>query len=270
MLESQIQSKFKHILGTRVDVIDYPHATEKIMHWAHIGQSRYVCASNVHVVMEAHNSFIYQRIVNSADMVTADGLPLVWSLRLFGVKDASRVHGPDLMLHLCEAAANVSMPIGLYGGQSDFLDVLRSSLAARFPKLEIVYAKAPPFTNLTPTEDEEVVREINASGARIMFVGLGSPEQERWMVEHKGRIGVVMLGVGEAFDLLSGYVKPAPNWMQKCGIEWLFRLNQSSSRLWRLYVKYIPRFVGLLLLQALHLRDFVGGKLQRAPKMSRH
>lgn len=256
---------FEHrfILGMRVDVTRYEDAVQRVMDWAHLGQSRFVCASNVHMVMEAHDSSLFRRIVNSADMVTADGMPIVWTLRLMGAQSAQRVYGPDLMLQVCEEAARRKMPIGLYGGHPEYLTVLQSFLHEKFPELEIAYANAPPFTETTPAENDEVIRDINRSGARILFVGLGCPKQERWMVEHKGRIGAVMLGVGAAFDFFAGRVKQAPKWMQRLGLEWLFRLSQDPRRLWKRYGKHNPRFLWLMLMQLLGLANNAGNKLER-------
>ena len=259
---------YKHILSTRVDVIDYPHTTQKIMDWAHNGQSRYVCAANVGVVMEAYDSVIFQRIVNSADIVISDGMSIVWLLRCFGAKNASRVYVPDLMFKVCHAAATAGVPIAFYGGLKADLQVLCDSLTAHFPKLQISYAYAPPIAESTPMDDEKIVQEINASGARIMFVGLGCPKQERWMVEHKGRVSVVMLGVGAAFGFRANCVTQPPNHTHNCGFNVLCRMGQHSVRLGLRYVIRNLRFFGLVVLQFLHLRDFATGKL-RSSKMSR-
>ncbi|HUL03819.1 MAG TPA: WecB/TagA/CpsF family glycosyltransferase [Gemmatimonadales bacterium] len=244
-----LNSRF--ILGTRTDSTNYKDATTQVLAWAKIPECRYVCVSNVHVTMESYDSSEYRAIVNGADLVTPDGMPLVWALRLFGVADATRVYGPTLMEHVLERAAEVGVAVGFYGTTPEVLTRLLQACQRRFPELPVVYAHAPPFRQLTAEEDAVVVREINGSGARILFVGLGCPKQERWMASHKGRVNAVMLGVGAAFDFLAGLKPQAPRWMQRAGLEWLFRLATEPRRLWRRYAYHNPRFVALLARQYL-------------------
>jgi N-acetylglucosaminyldiphosphoundecaprenol N-acetyl-beta-D-mannosaminyltransferase len=239
-----LSSRF--ILGTRTDCTTYSDAVSRVVTWSSALESRYVCVSNVHVTMEAYDSTEYRAIVNGADLVTPDGMPLVWALWLFGVSGATRVYGPTLMDWVLERAARDHVPVGLYGGRSEVLAHLRDHCRRRFSGLEIAYAYAPPFRPLTADEDSAVIREINGSGARILFVGLGCPRQERWMAAHKGRVHAVMLGVGAAFDFLAGMKPTAPAWMQRVGLEWLFRLATEPRRLWRRYLYHNPRFVALL------------------------
>jgi N-acetylglucosaminyldiphosphoundecaprenol N-acetyl-beta-D-mannosaminyltransferase len=241
----------RYILGTRVDATSCDDAAARIVHWARAGESRYICACNVHMVMEAHDAEGFQRIVNAADLVTPDGMPLVWVLRRLGLKDQNRVYGPDLTLNVCRAATEAGIPVGLYGGTQEVLDALQKSYRAQFPQLQFAYAYSPPFRPLTRDEDEAVVQAINASGARILFVGLGCPKQEQWVAEHRNRVEAVMLAVGAAFDFHSGCVKQAPRWMQRSGLEWLFRLFMDPRRLWRRYFKNNPRFLWLVARQLL-------------------
>lgn len=240
----------------RVDPTSYAEATAKVLSWAEAGESRYVCVANVHMVMEAHDDPSFRALVNAADLVTPDGMPLVWMLRRKGFPRQERVYGPELTLRVAEEAARRSVPVGFYGGHPEALEALVRNLRARFPGLKVAYAYSPPFRPLTPEEDREVVEAINASGARILFVGLGCPKQERWMAEHKGKIRAVMLGVGAAFDFHAGRVRQAPRWMQQAGLEWLFRLVMEPRRLWRRYMKHNPRFVLLALQELLQLRRF--------------
>lgn len=253
MNEAPVMAPLPHryVLGTRVDATSYADATERILQWARAGESRYLCACNVHMVMEAHDGADFQRVVNTADLVTPDGMPLVWVLRRLGLKDQNRIYGPDLTLNVCRAAAEAGIPVGLYGGTQEVLDALQKSYRERFPQLQIAYACAPPFRSLTGDEDEAVVQAINASGARILFVGLGCPKQEQWVAAHRNRVEAVMLAVGAAFDFHSGRVKQAPRWMQRCGLEWLFRLWMDPHRLWRRYFKNNPRFLWLVTWQLL-------------------
>jgi N-acetylglucosaminyldiphosphoundecaprenol N-acetyl-beta-D-mannosaminyltransferase len=234
------------ILGTRTDSTTYSDATTRVLAWASIPESRYVCVSNVHVTMESYDSAEFRTIVNGADLVTPDGMPLVWALRMFGAGKATRVYGPTLTVHLLERATAEGVPVGFYGATPEVLERMSDRCRRRFPELRVVYAHAPPFRQLTAAEDATVVREINDSGARILFVGLGCPKQERWMAGHKGAVNAVMLGVGAAFDFLAGVKPQAPAWMQHVGLEWLFRLATEPRRLWRRYAYHNPRFVALL------------------------
>lgn len=236
----------RHILGMRTDSTSYTDATTRVIAWAAARESRYVCVANVHVAMESHDSNEFLGIVNGADLVTPDGMPLVWALRLFGVPDATRVRGPTLTLGMIERAAAADVPIGFYGATSVVLTHLLQACRRRFPGLRVVYAHAPPFRRLTTEEDAAIIRDINASGAGILFVGLGCPKQERWMASHKGSVHAVMLGVGAAFDFLAGTKSEAPEWMQRVGLEWLFRLAAEPRRLWWRYAYHNPRFIVLL------------------------
>jgi N-acetylglucosaminyldiphosphoundecaprenol N-acetyl-beta-D-mannosaminyltransferase len=206
------------------------------------------------MTMEAFDSSAFQRVVNGADLVTPDGRPLVWALRSLGVRDATQVRGTDLTTHVVERAAREGIPIGLYGGTPDLLKTFVRILERRYPGVRVVCQIAPPFRPLTPEEDETVTQEIVSSGARILFVGIGCPKQERWMEAHKDRIAAVMLGVGAAFDFHTGRVRQAPGWMQAAGLEWLFRLLMDPKRLWKRYAKHNPRFVVLFLRQLVRLR----------------
>ncbi len=231
------------IVGLRVNALDYGRAVEQFTSWARAGESRYVCVATVHMVMEGHDDPAFQRIVNQADTVTSDGMPLVWGLRLQGFRDAQRVYGPDLTVELCQAAARDGIPVGFYGSSDDVLDQLVDELHRRFPALQVVYRHSPPFRALTAQEAECETEEIRVSGARILFVGLGCPKQERWMSTHRGQIDTVMIGVGAAFDFIAGSKRHAPRWMKAAGLEWLFRLVSEPTRLWRRYVYHNPRFV---------------------------
>jgi len=233
----------RHILGMRVDATSYRAATRQILAWARAPRGRRVCVANVHMVMEAHGDAAFRGLVNGADLVTPDGVPLVWALRLFGVDDATRVYGPTLMLHVCRAAARAGVPIALYGGTEESLDAVVDTLTDRFPGLEVACRIAPPFRPLTPAEDATYTAALRDSGARILFVGIGCPKQERWMAAHQARLPAVMLGVGAAFDFHAGRVRQAPGWLQAAGLEWLFRVCMEPRRLWRRYATHNPAFV---------------------------
>jgi N-acetylglucosaminyldiphosphoundecaprenol N-acetyl-beta-D-mannosaminyltransferase len=239
------------ILGMRLDATSYPDAAERILGWARAGESRYLCAASVNNVMEAHDSRAFLRIMNDADLVTPDGMPLVWGLRMLGAREATRVYGPDLTPVVLAVAQRERLPVGFFGAKQRTLESLVAVVRRRYPTLEIAYACAPPFRPLSASEDAAMVGAIRASGARILFVGLSTPKQERWMAAHRGSIPTVMLGVGAAFDFLAGVKPQAPAWMQAAGLEWLFRLATEPRRLFWRYLKHNPRFAALFAWQLL-------------------
>ncbi len=258
LLASPLEIESRVILGTRVDGTNYPGAVDRIIGWAREGRARYVCVSTVHMVMEGVDDPAYQRMVNAADLVTSDGMPLVWSLRLLGVREARRVYGPDLTPLICERAAKEGIPVGFYGSAPDVLEAMTTNLRRAYPDLQISYQHSPPFRELSVYEVAHEIETIRASGARVVFVGLGCPKQERWMHERRGDLDAVLVGVGAAFDYV-GKTKPqAPRFMQANGLEWLFRLTTEPRRLWRRYLYHNPRFLGMFVAQL--ARTYVKGE----------
>lgn len=239
------------IIGTPLSLTSYSVASRQILDWATRQQARVVCAANVHMLMEAHDSPAYRAILNRADMVTPDGMPLVWMMRLKGARNQERVYGPTLTLHVLGLAAQKSIPVGFYGSESATLASLSTRMVQRFPGLRVVYAYSPPFRSLSSIEDDAVCAEIKASGARVLFVGLGCPRQEQWMDAHRQRLPLVMLGVGAAFDFHAGAKPQSPVWLQNLGLEWLYRLLHEPGRLWKRYFYHNPRFVFLAMLDLL-------------------
>jgi N-acetylglucosaminyldiphosphoundecaprenol N-acetyl-beta-D-mannosaminyltransferase len=217
----------RRILGMRVDATSYAGAARAVVDMAESGRGGMTCVATVHMVMEAFDDPAFQRLVNAADLVTSDGVPLVWALRRLGIPDAERVYGPDLT------------PVG----HPQTLEAMTRALTARFPALRVTFAYSPPFAPISASEDAEIVATILDSGTRILFVGLGCPKQERWMAAHRERLPCAMLGVGAAFDFLAGAKRQAPDWMQRAGLEWLFRLLCEPRRLWRRYAVHNPRFL---------------------------
>jgi N-acetylglucosaminyldiphosphoundecaprenol N-acetyl-beta-D-mannosaminyltransferase len=238
----------RRVLGMRVDATSYEHAATEILGWASSGEPRYVCIATVNNVIEAHDNPAYQRVMEHADLVTPDGMPLVWGLGLLGVRGATRVYGPDLTPILCERAAAAGIPVGFYGSTPEVLADLTTNLARQYPDLQVVYTYSPPFRPQTPEEDAAVRERIAQSGVRLLFVGLGTPKQELWMAAN-GDVRTVMVGVGAAFDFIAGRKRQAPNLMQRLGLEWLFRLVNEPGRLWRRYLYRNPRFVVLFAAQ---------------------
>ena len=239
------------ILGVSVHPSSYRAAVSQITSWAKMNESRYICAANVHMVMEAYDSPSFMQVVNDADLVTPDGMPLVWMMRRLGIPDQERVYGPELMIKLIEASAQNSIPIGFYGSSPQVLENLVNRIKKDYHSIEIAYSFSPSFRPLSDEEDRRIINEINSSEVRILFVGLGCPKQERWMAQHKGKIYAVMVGVGAAFDFYARARPQAPAWMQKRGAEWLYRLLQEPRRLWKRYLVHNPRFLVLALYQLL-------------------
>jgi len=232
----------RRILGMRVDGTTYDETTDAVVDMAEAGGGM-VCVATVHMVMEAFDDPEFRRIVNSADRVTPDGVPMVAALRRLGIPQAQRVYGPTLTPIICERAAELGLPVGFYGGTPDVLYALQREIRARVPKLQISFAYSPPFRPLTEAEDAAVVDAIEAAGVKILFVGIGCPRQERWMAEHRDRLRCSMVGVGAAFDFIARKKAQAPRWMRRSGLEWLFRLLAEPRRLWRRYLIGNPRFL---------------------------
>lgn len=244
----------QHILNSRLDSTNYEDSTQRIINWAISEKQRYICVANVHMIMETYNDTNFRKIINNADLVTPDGMPLVWTMRMLGFNYQTRVYGPSLALRVCEAASKYGLPVGFYGGSPETTKSLVKNLSNRFATLRVAYAYSPPFRALKTEEDEAVVQNISKSGAKILFVGLGCPKQENWMFSHIGKINAVMIGVGAAFDFHAGIKKQAPRWMMAIGLEWFFRLCNEPRRLWRRYLYNNPRYLFLVARQILRER----------------
>lgn len=224
-----------NVLGAQIDALSWDAAMVRLLGWARARASRYVTICNVHVVVSASRDADYREIINGSDMATPDGAPVAWMLRRQGFAGQPRISGPDLMWALCERAAAENLPVYCYGSSEATLALLERRMRQAFPELRITM-ESPPFRALTPEEDAAAVERIDASGAGIVFVGLGCPKQERWMAEHRGRVNAVMIGVGAAFDFHAGTVRRAPAWMRDNGLEWLHRLLSEPRRLWKRYL----------------------------------
>jgi len=239
------------LLGTRVHATDYAACGRLVRHWAQSAETRVCCLANVHLIMEAWDDPGYRAVINGADLVAPDGMPLVWLLRGRGHALFDRVYGPALMQRVLAEAAAHALPVGFLGSKPAVLSALLHRLSLTYPELDVAFYHSPPFRPLNPEEDRTLVAKINASGCRILFVGLGCPKQERWMAAHalgsEHAVRCVMLGVGAAFDFIAGSLPQAPAWIQRRGLEWLFRLACEPRRLWWRYLKHNPRFFVLAL-----------------------
>jgi N-acetylglucosaminyldiphosphoundecaprenol N-acetyl-beta-D-mannosaminyltransferase len=239
------------VVSLNTTVIDIDSAVRRVAEMARARESRYVCFSTVHMVMEAYDDPEFAARVNAADMVVTDGMPLVWMQKRHGRTDGGRVRANDLMTSLCEYAAENNLKVGFYGGKQEVIDAIKERAGRELPNLQIAYAYSPPFRPLTAEEDARVTEEIKTSGAQVLFMGLGCPKQENWMAAHRGKIPAVMLGVGASFDFYAGNVKESPRWLQNMGLEWLYRLMQEPNRLWYRYLILNPRFMFLAARQLL-------------------
>jgi N-acetylglucosaminyldiphosphoundecaprenol N-acetyl-beta-D-mannosaminyltransferase len=241
-----------NILGVGVSAVDMAMALRAIEGWIARREPHYICVTTVHGVMESQRDENLRRIHNAAGLVTPDGMPLVWLSRLMGFRHVERVYGPDLMLAVCERSTAKGYRQFFYGGGPGVAEKLAVRLQSRFPGLKLAGTCSPPFRPLTAEEDRAVVERINAAQPDIVWVGISTPKQERWMAEHVGRLSApVLVGVGAAFDFQAGLKRQAPRWMQKSGLEWLFRLLMEPRRLWRRYLINNPWFLWLILLQVL-------------------
>ena len=224
------------ILRTNINVTDMDKTIEYITGNLEALRGDYICVSNVHTTVMAFRDEEYRKVQNSGAMALPDGQPLSIVSRRRGYANAKRVPGPDLMPAILNLSQEKGYTHYFYGSTKHTLEQLKKAVLSKYPKVKIVGMYAPPFRELTEEEDEEITRRINDSGADFVWVALGAPKQERWMYEHRGRIGGLMIGVGAAFDFIAGTVKRAPMWMQKLCLEWVFRIMQDPKRM-------IPRYL---------------------------
>jgi N-acetylglucosaminyldiphosphoundecaprenol N-acetyl-beta-D-mannosaminyltransferase len=245
------------VLGIPLAISDYEEVIDWMEAMIAAGARGYVTAAAVNLVMSAREDPETLASVLGATLAVPDGQPLVWALRALGHEGATRVYGPDLMARFCERAAGNGTPIYLYGGRTpEALATLEARLGERFPGLRIAGGFSPPFRELTAEEEEGVIASIDSSGASVVWVGTGQPKQERWMSRMRPRlVAPLLVGVGAAFDFHAGLIPQAPRWMQRGGLEWLYRLAREPRRLWRRYARYNPLFLaGFLGQYARHRR----------------
>jgi N-acetylglucosaminyldiphosphoundecaprenol N-acetyl-beta-D-mannosaminyltransferase len=244
------------LLSVKISAITMDLALMQIETWVAERNTNYVCVAPAHSIMECVNDPRLLSVFNEAGMVTPDGMAVVWLLWLKGHKQVQRVYGPDLLLTACAYGLERGWRHHFLGGSPETMERLAANLRERFPGLQIAGQICPPFHPLSAQEDKDIVAEVNTSKVDILWVGLGSPRQEIWMHAHLGKVNApVMVGVGAAFDFLSGKKRQAPRWVQRIGMEWLFRFFSEPNRLWPRYRQY-PKFVLLVLLQQLGMIHF--------------
>jgi N-acetylglucosaminyldiphosphoundecaprenol N-acetyl-beta-D-mannosaminyltransferase len=236
------------VLGVRINAVNYDAATERILSAARNEQPLAVSALAVHGLMTGALDATQRHRLNEIDLLVPDGQPVRWALnRLHGADLRDRVYGPNLMLEVCRRAAEEQMPVFLFGGDTSMLKELAEKLRERLPALQIAGMRASRFRTLDADERSELINEIRQSGAKIVFVGIGCPRQEVFVYELRSALSMPLLAVGAAFPFHAGRLPQAPNWMQRRGLEWLFRLASEPRRLWRRYLYLNPLFVLLLL-----------------------
>jgi N-acetylglucosaminyldiphosphoundecaprenol N-acetyl-beta-D-mannosaminyltransferase len=244
-----------NVLGVEVSATTYEEATELLIDVAKHGGKAVVTPLPVHGITLASKDPLFGSKINTFDMVVPDGQPVRWALNmLYRTNLKDRVYGPELMLRLCRKASEYGIGIYLYGSYPHVVEKLHANLLRMMPHLRIVGFESPPFRPLTPDEDTAVVDRINRSGATLIFLGLGCPLQDIFAHEHRDRIKGVQVCVGAAFDFHAGTKRMAPAWMQRNGLEWLFRLTQEPTRLWRRYLFTNTMFTVKLALQYLRCR----------------
>lgn len=235
------------VLGVPVSAVDMSEALSAIDGWIRTNASQYVCVTGVHGVMESRRDAALRAIHAQAGMVTPDGMPLVWLSRAAGHRHVTRVYGPDLLLACCAAGVPRGYRHYFYGGGPGIAAQLADRLTRQVPGLQVAGVYSPRFGTLTPAEDAAACARIDAAAPDIVWVGLGTPRQERWMAGHVGRLRApVLIGVGAAFDFHAGVKAQAPRWMQRSGLEWLFRLASEPRRLGPRYLVNNPAFVWAL------------------------
>jgi len=246
-----------NVLGVGISVLNLESALAAMAEAIRARRKGYICVTGVHGVMEAQGDESFRGILNKAFLCTPDGMPMVWFGRMRGHSDMRRVYGPDLMLDICAWSESNPCRHFFFGGAPGVAESLAEKLKARFPKLEIAGTFTPPFRPLNAAEENELREKIRAAQADILWVGLSTPKQEKFMAEYLPKLDVtLMVGVGAAFDFLSGRVKQAPRWMQRSGLEWFYRLCSEPRRLAGRYLKNNPVFVAKAAMQLSGLKKY--------------
>jgi len=259
------------VLGVRVDAVQIPDVIAQMKKWIHEKKECHsIAATGMHGIVEAQHDPSFKDILNATDLVVPDGMPLVWLGRRRGHILPRRVYGPDMLLAFCEKTVGHEYRHYFYGGEPGVAERLAETLKTRFTGMNVVGTNSHPHGPRIAKEDEEIVAMISDAVPDVLWVGLGELRQDRWMHEHKSQLRVpVVVGVGAAFDMLSGRRKQAPFWMREHGLEWFFRLLQEPRRLWRRYLVYGAQFIAYLALERLGLRNFETANAQQPSPISR-
>jgi N-acetylglucosaminyldiphosphoundecaprenol N-acetyl-beta-D-mannosaminyltransferase len=245
----------RYILGVGINQVSVTQAVEIIDSWIQSKTQNYVCVTGVHGVMECQRDRKLMSIHNNSGLTVPDGMPLVWISKVRGSSEVTRVYGPDLMLAVCKLGVSKGYRHYFYGGKEGVPNELAEHLKQRFPQIDVGGQYSPPFRPLTDAENEIVIRAINSTNPDIVWVGLSTPKQEQWMASQRASLQApVLIGVGAAFDFLSGRLRQAPRWMMNVGLEWLFRLMMEPRRLWKRYTIYNVLFLYYLFLETIGVK----------------
>jgi N-acetylglucosaminyldiphosphoundecaprenol N-acetyl-beta-D-mannosaminyltransferase len=255
--DSVFVHEYANVLGVNVSAIDLGRAVEMADLWIARGNRGYICVTGVHGVMEAQADPDLQRILNHAFINAPDGMPMSWVGRFQGFNKMDRVFGPDFMTSLCKLSVDRNYRHFLYGGESGVAELLKEKLENRFPGLQIVGTYTPPFSDLTTQEEEEIFSQLQELRPHILWVGLSTPKQERFMARYIDRLQVpLMVGVGAAFDYHTGRINDCSDWIKRAGLQWLHRLLQDPGRLWKRYLRNNPAFLWRITLQLCKLKHY--------------
>lgn len=251
-----------NLLSLSITTGSYQNITENILALAKARVSSYTCVANVHMLIEAHKDKTFADVVNGADIVTPDGKPITWGLRLMHHHEQERVAGMDLLPDLLAGAIHMQIPVYFLGGTLEVLEKTKQHAKEKCPDLQVAGMFSPPFRTLTTAEEEEIVQNINNSGAGLVLVAMGCPKQEKWMASMKGRVQASMVGIGGALPVMIGAQKRAPRWMQNAGLEWIYRLSQEPRRLFKRYAITNTTFIWLLARQYLAYKFFLSNQVE--------
>jgi N-acetylglucosaminyldiphosphoundecaprenol N-acetyl-beta-D-mannosaminyltransferase len=246
-----------NVLGVGISVLNLPSALTVIAEAIGLRRKGYICVTGVHGVMEAQSDPAFKAILNNAMLCTPDGIPMVWAGRLNGFSEMDRVYGPDLLLLVCDWSKKSGCRHFFYGGADGVAELLAEKLKTKFPGLDVAGTFTPPFRPLTAREETKFQEQVRNLRPDIIWVGLSTPKQEKFMAEYLSRLDTtLMIGIGAAFDFHSGRVRQAPRWMQRSGLEWFFRLCQEPRRLARRYLRNNPLFLMKFSSQLLRLTKY--------------
>jgi len=251
------QANRANVLGVGVSAVSMAEAVAHSDQFLQTDSTGYICVTGVHGVMEAQADQRFREILNSSVLTTPDGMPTVWVGRWQGMRNMTRVYGPDFMIELCKLSVERGYKHFLYGGREGVAEDLESKLSGQIPGLEIVGTYTPPFRPLTLAEEKDLEQRLDVLRPDILWCGLSTPKQERFMSQYCGKLPVkLMIGVGAAFDINSGHLKDAPDWIKGLGLQWLFRMAMEPRRLAGRYLRNNPRFIWLIFLQLSGLRKY--------------
>lgn len=259
--ERSAENAFRHahadVLGVDLSAINMNRSLELAEGWIPTGSSAYICMTGVHGVMEAQSNLGLLHVLNNAFINAPDGMPMSWVGWLQGHEQMDRVYGPDFMTNLCQRSVAKGYRHYLYGGQPGVAQDLKHALGQRFPGLLIVGTYSPPFRDLTPDEEDDLLADVQMARPDIVWVGLSTPKQELFMARYVNKLRVpLLIGVGAAFDFHTGRLDEAPAWIKRAGLQWLHRLLQDPRRLWRRYLLNNPLFIWRITLQLFKRRNY--------------